>query len=315
VTNRIASAIVCTQNRATYLRKAINSLENQSLSKDLFEIIVVDDGSEDETRSIVLNEFKYLDNLSYLFQSQRGLSAGRNLSCKHATGKILAYIDDDAVADSKWLEQLLIVYEQYSDAWVVGGKIDLMFEGNLPNWLHPELFGFLGHLDYGDKIITITPPLRLGGGNFSIRKEFLEKIGYFSPLLGRDNYSLLSNEEIELLSRVVKWGGKSYYTPRAVVKHAVSQQRLKREYFHARSYWQGYSVSVQRFLEGNNNRLRGIINAMLDLTVICFRLTVFLLSLPFSHPKERLRRYCMVQSAKGKFRHALAHLFKLCNCY
>ena len=72
-----------------------------------------------------------------------------------AQGDILAFIDDDAIAAPGWLDGLSKVYVDQPEAAAVGGKIDLFWESVEPVWLHPDLHGYLGELDYGDKVMQI----------------------------------------------------------------------------------------------------------------------------------------------------------------
>ncbi len=103
------SCIIPTYNRAIYLKQAIDSVLNQQF--DSYELIVVDDGSSDNTASIV-NE--YGSNIRYVKQYNRGVSAARNLGLEIARGKYIAYLDSDDLwtpcklsIQSRFLEQNL----------------------------------------------------------------------------------------------------------------------------------------------------------------------------------------------------------------
>ncbi len=84
------SVIISTYNRAVMLKQAIDSVLNQSY-KD-FELIVVDDGSTDETPQVIN---KYGEKIRYIWQKNSGLNAGRNKALKAASGKYIALLDDD----------------------------------------------------------------------------------------------------------------------------------------------------------------------------------------------------------------------------
>ena len=66
----IISAIICTYNRAYYLPDSIQSLVAQSLDKDSYEIIVVDNASTDRTKDVVCIDFSYVENMIYVFEPQ-----------------------------------------------------------------------------------------------------------------------------------------------------------------------------------------------------------------------------------------------------
>src|SRR5436309_2344962 len=133
------SALICTRNRADYLRKAMQSLATQSLPCEQYEIIVVDNGSEDHTRAVV-DEFASLTNLVYIYEATPGLSRARNVAFRRAKGEFVAFLDDDAVASPQWLEKYLEVFRTYSPTpGSVGGKCEPIWEIPQPAWLEDRL--------------------------------------------------------------------------------------------------------------------------------------------------------------------------------
>ena len=100
------SAVVCTLNRATYLARAVESLVNQTYPKEYYEIIVVDNGSTDNTREVV-EQFSQCAIIRYIYEPVKGLSQARNTGWQAAAGKYVAYLDDDAIARPRWLEKML----------------------------------------------------------------------------------------------------------------------------------------------------------------------------------------------------------------
>lgn len=115
------SVIIPTRNRSGLLRRALLSLTNQTLSTHAFEVIVVDNGSTDDTRKVCTDIARRLPNLRYLYDENPGLHVGRHAGLKAAAGNILVYGDDDIRAFSTWLEA---VSEGFCDADVglLGGK-------------------------------------------------------------------------------------------------------------------------------------------------------------------------------------------------
>ncbi len=94
----LVSVIIATYNRSHYLPEAIESVLNQTY-KD-FEIIVVDDGSTDETRTVVK---RYGKRVGYIYQENAGVLSARNTGIKNSKGVFLAFLDDDDL----WLERML----------------------------------------------------------------------------------------------------------------------------------------------------------------------------------------------------------------
>ncbi|MHC4418402.1 MAG: FkbM family methyltransferase, partial [Planctomycetota bacterium] len=113
------SAVICTYRNPELLGSAIESLVNQTLHRDLFEIIVVDNNSGDSTKRVV----ERYPGVRYVLEEKLGLSQARNAGIGAACGDIIAFIDDDAEACRGWLAALLRVYDAVPEAWAVGGKV------------------------------------------------------------------------------------------------------------------------------------------------------------------------------------------------
>jgi glycosyltransferase involved in cell wall biosynthesis len=120
------SVIIPTRNRANYLKNAFESIKNQSLPSNEYEVIVVDNGSTDNTKQIVEEFNSNVQNIRYFFDATPGLHIGRHIGLKESQSDILVYADDDIEAFPTWLEG---IWESFQDNNValVGGK-------NLPKW-------------------------------------------------------------------------------------------------------------------------------------------------------------------------------------
>ncbi|MBD2254341.1 glycosyltransferase [Nostoc parmelioides] len=245
------SAIICTHNRDTYLGAAIDSLLVQDFAGE-FEVVVIDNGSSDRTREVV--EQRAGDpRLKYVFEPTIGLSVARNTGAKFAKSEILAYLDDDAVASTRWLQVLYSAYQNYPQLAIAGGKVTLLWPPDTqpPRWLSSGLAGNLGAYDLGDKVIYIEQPgLTPRGLNYSIRRTFLEEIGGFDPHLGRIGKNLLSNEELQMTELALTGGWQVAYLPEALVAHNVAPERLNRSWFLNRGWWQGISECYREQLSG-----------------------------------------------------------------
>lgn len=141
------SAIICTHNRDHYLGAAIDSLLSQNFVNG-FEVVVVDNGSKDNTKQVVEQRLAH-PRLKYIYEPVLGLSVARNTGAKAASGEILAYLDDDAVASPCWLQVLYGAYQSNSKLAIAGGKVTLLWpEQTLPpRWLSPGLASNLGAYD------------------------------------------------------------------------------------------------------------------------------------------------------------------------
>lgn len=105
------SVILATRNRAYVLPRAINSVMGQSYSQ--WELLVVDDGSTDDT-SLILKSFSDPRILTYRI-SHSGLSAARNYAFNHSTGDIVVYLDDDNIMQKNWLKAVSYAFQHWPD--------------------------------------------------------------------------------------------------------------------------------------------------------------------------------------------------------
>lgn len=239
------SIVICTYNRASYLKSCLLSLVNQSLSQAALEveIVIVDNNSSDATKNVVeelQNQSRF--PLRYIFEPQQGLSFARNAGIQASQFEIIAFLDDDAVALPDWLESILLTFSSTPSS-VVCGPIDLNWESSKPSWLPESMFYFLGFLSFGNTIRELTQPGESPfGGNVAIKKDIFSQVGFFNPKLGRVGARLLDSEEIDLFSRVRKSGAKIWYCPSMKIRHAVAAARTRKDFFKTSAFWKGRSA-------------------------------------------------------------------------
>jgi len=172
------SAVICTFNRADYLGKAVNSLVDQTLSKEEYEILVVDNGSIDNTRKVALEEFSHVQNLRYLYEPILGLSQARNTGWRNAKGEYVAYLDDDAIASPRWLEAILDVFETVKpEPGCLGGKVEPIWEAPQPLWLPDSLLASLSFVDWSENPCNLDHKQWLVGTNIAFPKYLLKAAG------------------------------------------------------------------------------------------------------------------------------------------
>lgn len=238
------SAVICTHNRAEYLGKALQSLVDQNLSKDHYEVLVVDNASCDNTRH-VFEKFSTVPNLRYLYEPILGLSQARNTGWRHAQGEYIAYLDDDAIAYPQWLEKILEVFDTVEPRpGCVGGKIEPIWEAPRPAWLPDTLLAHLAIQDYSSVPAVLDEPRFLAGANVAYPKHVLVTLGGFHVGLGRRGSSLLSNEEILVRRQLARARYVCFYHPEVAVRHHIQASRLCQSWFIRRMYWQGISESI-----------------------------------------------------------------------
>jgi glycosyltransferase involved in cell wall biosynthesis len=251
------SAVVCAHNPDNYqnLVEAVDSLLKQT--RQAQEIIVVVDGSQ-----ILYERFlsDYQENRlvkAILLKESMGVSEARNTGIRAARGDVIAFMDDDAVANRDWMENLAAVYET-SDAIAVGGLILPIWTGGVPDYLPEELYWLIGVTHKGFAGDTITEVRNTFGPNMSFRREVFEKIDLFNRDLGfaKRGTSYIQAEETDLALRMKQAYGKGVkYNRKAVVYHKVPPAKLKIPLLLKRGFYQGYSKALVRKLSDSASSL------------------------------------------------------------
>jgi glycosyltransferase involved in cell wall biosynthesis len=236
------SAIICTHNRADYLDRALESLAEQSLPSDQFEVLVVDNASTDQTAVICEKWMKRIPNFHYVREDRLGLSWARNAGAAASRAPYLAYLDDDARADRDWLKQLLHTFEtSETPPACIGGRVWLDWQSAAPSWLPARYYSLYTFVDHGEEERPLGEREYLVGANMAFRRDVLLEMGGFDTKLGRKGSMLLSGEESAIVNRLHERGLPVYYCGRAVVLHAVPPSRRRRRWLWARLFWDGAS--------------------------------------------------------------------------
>jgi cellulose synthase/poly-beta-1,6-N-acetylglucosamine synthase-like glycosyltransferase len=114
------SVTIVTRNRAPLLKMALQSLVAQERKPD--QVVVVDNASTDETREVALSFADRL-RISVVSETRVGIPIARNTAIKHCTGDIVALLDDDCVADRRWLAEIEQPFLRDPHIAAVGGKL------------------------------------------------------------------------------------------------------------------------------------------------------------------------------------------------
>jgi glycosyltransferase involved in cell wall biosynthesis len=220
-----------------------------------FEVIIVDNGSTDNTKAVVKNYEGLIKNICYFYEESLGLHIGRHKGLKEAKSDILVYADDDIEAFPTWLEG---IWESFQDDSValVGGKNLPLWEDEPPYWIYEmwmdtnqygQALGYLSILDFGDTIMEI-PPNYVWGCNFSVRKKIiLGAKGFHPDGFPQHMIKYRGDGETHISQYIGKTNFKTIYNPKASVYHFVPKNRLTVDYFCKRAFNQGVSDSFADF--------------------------------------------------------------------
>jgi hypothetical protein len=163
----------------------------------------------------------------------------KNAALRAARGRLVGFIDDDELADRRWMCELLAAARE-TDAAAIGGRIDLLWAAQRPSWLHERLLGYLGLVDYGSTRRVCHYPQYPFGGNTAFQRDTLLAAGGFNPLLGVGGYLM---EDIEVCLRLETAGQTVVYTPAARVWHYVPRVRLTKQFLMQRAARAGQSAA------------------------------------------------------------------------
>lgn len=266
------SVVVCTytDRRWDLLRETIAALQGQTMAPA--QIVVVVD-HEPGLLERVRSEIEGVVALPSA--GPPGLAGGRNTGAHAATGSVVAFVDDDAVADPDWLERLAEPYED-SDVVAVGGAILPHWSRSRPPWFPPE-FDWVVGCTYRGMPEVQTPVRNLIGANMSFRGEVFERLEFF-PGLGHAGGRSLGGEETDFCIRLTHSlpGKRIVYEPQARVQHHVPPERARFGYFLQRCYSEGVSKGVLSRRVGSGAGLatekayvrvvlpRGVLHALAD---------------------------------------------------
>ena len=251
------SVVVCTYNRADRLAPCLESLVAQNLPIGEFEIIVVDDGSTDNTTAVCAR-FAHRPSFLFISQSNAGLGAARERGWRAASAPVIAFLDDDAEAPPEWLARALTRLARNADTpsppAALGGPTRARWETPRPAWLDDSLAIWLTvWAPFSEYRESSVDHLFVGANMFFLRSA-LAKVGGFSVALGRRGANLLSHEESELWARLCAAGFRAAYDPEVWVYHYVPAARLRRTWFRRRIFWEGVSIARRSRPPGESPR-------------------------------------------------------------
>jgi glycosyltransferase involved in cell wall biosynthesis len=230
------SVVICTFNRADLLAAALESVCVQTIDPCLYEIIVVDNNSMDNTNVVVDLSCRRHFNIRYYRESQQGLSHARNRGWREARGEYVAYCDDDCRVPEQWLAVAADIIRRVSPG-AFGGPYYAFYQSAKPRWFKDSY----GSHTHGEEARLLDLNEFLDGGNFFCRRSLLEEFGGFNSALGMSGRKIAFGEETAFLRAVRSSKPQEliYYDPKLYVYHLVA----------ARKMTLGWLIR-QRFLDG-----------------------------------------------------------------
>jgi glycosyltransferase involved in cell wall biosynthesis len=219
----LISVVVCTYNRACLLRQCLQSLADQTLDKHIFEVIVVDSNSTDETSGIIRSFLLSEPNFKAVSETRMGLSRARNRGCLTAQGQYVAYTDDDCKLPPEWLETARSIIGEPAPE-IFGGPILPFYDSPKPAWYKDE---------YASVVLSNVPRMLssneyLIGANMFYKKSLLGQTRGFDPRFGMAGDKIAYGEEthLQITMRNMNPGIGIFYDPRLSVFHLARKERM-----------------------------------------------------------------------------------------
>ena len=274
------SVIIPTVNRERLLKQTLDSIERQTLPKSDFEIIVVDNGSPDNTRQVCDEYNKRNGNLRYFYDPRPGLHVGRNKGYQESRSDILVYADDDIIAFPTWLKAIYDGF-QNKDVKLIGGSNLPRYEASHPVWLD-SLWDY--HFEHRCRIIEthsiidirgnarqIDPTMMVAGCNLSVRKSVIREAKGFHPDGMPDCFlGFRGDGEVHVLKFIKENGYLAKYIPEASVYHVVTENRVSLDYVKKVSYRTGISDAYS-MLRSNDHAVNDLYRILLKEKVQLFK--------------------------------------------
>ena len=215
----ISVVLVSSRSFPEKIEICLTSLLNQSLSRDLFEVIVVDSGSGEMTLDYITDLQKEHSNLNIIIPGEGniGPARGRNLGFSRARGDILAFTDDDIELPKDWLLRIQNAYEKYPAVAGVGGMTlppESLIKRNI--WACFEKKMYLQKLKKEGEYFSETRDEHPAySGNISYRRDIFLKVGGFNEEFKQGIYG----EDGDLKEKILKFGFKLAYIPVIATHH------------------------------------------------------------------------------------------------
>lgn len=205
------SIIIPTHNRLEQLKKVLQGLEKQTWPFNEFEVLVVSDGSTDDTDTFLRSTSTCL-HLRALFQSNQGAAAARNLGIAQAAGEIVLFLDDDVVPLPELIEEHLRFHSLYGDTAVVIGPMLAPPDYEPSPWVRWELEKLAEQYHDMTTGKWSATARQFYTGNSSLARRHLLDCGGFDASFRRA-------EDVELAYRLAQCGLKFFFNPRAAGYH------------------------------------------------------------------------------------------------
>jgi glycosyltransferase involved in cell wall biosynthesis len=209
--DRAISLVICTRNRAGALRPCLDALARTDFDPRRWELIVVNNGSNDHTQDVVkqfAHEVPF--RATVVHEEQAGLSHARNTGVRASRSPLVAFTDDDCYVDRDFVARVVDGFRNPKYGYI-GGRVLLHDPSDAPETIKED--------EEPEEIAphSILTPGCIHGANMSFRREVWETVGGFDPLFGSGTRFVA--DDLDFLGRASLAGWTGAYLPWPVVRH------------------------------------------------------------------------------------------------
>jgi glycosyltransferase involved in cell wall biosynthesis len=239
----LISLLTCTYNRAADLAEYLASADRQVVSDVDYEIVVIDNGSTDDTPAVV-EAFRKSSRRAVTFavEPTPGKSHALNLGLRLLKGSTYVIADDDFILPPDWVQNIANAFRRRPDMSFVGGKVLPLWGGLAPRWLTQDHWSALALADYGEREFIADYTKRICLLACAFRTEHVLEVGGYDTSLGVNRGRIGGTEDARILDRLWEAGRYGLYDPTVWFRHKVPASRMTKAYHrkwhmdHGRSY-------------------------------------------------------------------------------
>ena len=262
------SIIICSYNRASYISDALTSLYGQSSGLDDFEVIIVDNNSTDNTKEVYA-QWRHTNTngqFTFISEMQQGASFARNTGAAIAKGEWVCFMDDDAVATTDYVKNIIKHIQDQPFIVGFGGRIIPKYIPAEPKWMSYYVSSLVGNFDYAPTACAFENGKYPLESNMIVKKSVYDQIGGFNVNLpGVVGTLRIGGEGKELFYKIIALGHTIYYDPSICVHHVVEVKKLTSEYMYRVASGIGRGEKTRTLNISNSAYLMKILEYLLKL--------------------------------------------------
>lgn len=240
------SIVIPTFNRSETLRITVESFLAQTYPADRFDIVIVDNGSSDDTPEVIDSLMQRSPNVQGMIEPRRGAHFARNSGAMASRGTILYFTDDDMIADPVLLEKIVSAFDPATKVASATGRVLPRWETEPPRWVLEHCKNALLSLnDLGEATIISDDDPGVFSCHQAILREAFVAAGGFNPDTNAEKFT--GDNETGLNIKVRKLGYRFAYVGSSVTHHIIPASRMTQRYLNGRFADQGFCDSYTAY--------------------------------------------------------------------